>query len=129
MQGLVSRHRARLQVEFFALEAFVSEMDAAIADLVETTRRNLTAEGSEQRPTAAKVDHMLATTFANRLGYGAIVAVYATVEHSLVTLCDLARRIRCSLFTTFVASAWSGSAPICTVRSGSRRNRSPPGRT
>jgi hypothetical protein len=91
MEPLVLRHRVELRLQFLALEALVSETDAAIADLVETARRKVDAEGSE-RMTVAKIDHILAATFADRLGYGAIVATYATVERSLVTLCDLAQQ-------------------------------------
>jgi hypothetical protein len=113
MQHLVSQHRARLGLEFLALEAFVSEMGAAIPGIVKTARRNVDAEGCEQGLTAAKIDHMLAMTFANRLGYAAIVATYATVEHSLVTLCDLAQQATRQVFSAHDLHG-SGLQRFCT---------------
>jgi hypothetical protein len=74
MQHLVSRHRFGLGLQFLALEAFVSEMGAAIPGIVKRARRDVDAEGSELGLTAARIDQMLAATFPNRLGYAAIVA-------------------------------------------------------
>ena len=47
MELEVLHHRSQLRLEFLTLEAFVSEMDWAIADLVETARCRVDDEGSE----------------------------------------------------------------------------------
>jgi hypothetical protein len=95
----VSRHRFELGLQFLALEAFVSEMGAAIPGIVKRARRTMDAEDPELGLTAAKIDYRLAVTFENRLGYAAIIGTYATVEHSLVTLCDLAQQARHEVFS------------------------------
>lgn len=126
MELEVLHHRSQLRLEFLTLEAFVSEMDWAIADLVETARCRVDDEGSEGL-TVARIDHILASRFADRLGYGAIVVTYATVERSLVTLCDLAQQATHQRFSVHDLHG-SGLRRFCTVRSTSCRHRTPPGR-